>query len=116
MNEQEVRALINKIIAADRVVHVQQLGIPWTPPTDPIFGFTDNKGSASSQMNAANVSVQDSSKHGLSKSQLEEEQSIGGNYDYRISIKKIKNVFNLLTQECPFLIDDKALQESIGKV
>jgi dynein regulatory complex protein 1 len=41
MNEHEVRALINKIIQADRVVHVQQLGIAWQPPTDPIFGFTD---------------------------------------------------------------------------
>lgn len=29
MNEHEVRALINKIIQADRVVHVQQLGIAW---------------------------------------------------------------------------------------
>jgi hypothetical protein len=29
MNEHEVRALINKIIQADRVIHVQQLGIPW---------------------------------------------------------------------------------------
>jgi dynein regulatry complex protein 1 len=42
MNENEVRALINKIIQADRVIHMQQLGIAWQPPTDPIFGFTDN--------------------------------------------------------------------------
>ena len=41
MNEHEVRALIQKIIQADRVIHVQQLGIAWTPPTDPIFGFQD---------------------------------------------------------------------------
>ncbi len=29
MNEHEVRQLINKIIQADRVIHMQQLGIPW---------------------------------------------------------------------------------------
>lgn len=46
MNEHEVRALINKIIQADRVVHVQQLGIAWQPPTDPIFGFTEAGASA----------------------------------------------------------------------
>jgi dynein regulatory complex protein 1 len=46
MNEHEVRAMINKIIQADRVIHVQQLGIPWTPPTDPIFGFADTLGNA----------------------------------------------------------------------
>lgn len=63
MNEHEVRALINKIIQADRVVHMQQLGIQWEPPTDPIFGFTDKSvlGGASQ---ANNTSIMDSSKHG----------------------------------------------------
>ena len=77
MNEHEVRALINKIIQADRVIHVQQLGIPWTPPTDPIFGFNEGGGQpggssvqgGSSQLNP-NMSVMDSSKHGMSKSEI----------------------------------------------
>jgi hypothetical protein len=72
MNEHEVRALINKIIQADRVVHVQQLGIAWQPPTDPIFGFTEagaSAGQGGSQMNANN-SIMDSSKHGMSKSEF----------------------------------------------
>jgi dynein regulatory complex protein 1 len=41
MNEHEVRALINKIIQADRVIHMQQLGINWEPPTDSHFGFAE---------------------------------------------------------------------------
>ena len=69
----------------------------------------------------------DSSKHGLSKSEFEGDQSVvtgtmGGNtsaiqqaYDYKVSIAKIKNVFKLLITECPFLIDDKAYAESDGK-
>ncbi len=109
-----MRALINKIIAADRVIHLQQLGIPWTPPTDPIFGFNDNTGQGSSQLNA---SMQDSSKHGVSKNDFADDQSIGtNNYDYKVSIKKIKTVFSMLIQECPYLIDDKAASESIGKL
>jgi dynein regulatory complex protein 1 len=32
-----------------------------------------------------------------------------------VSIGRIKNVFKLLITECPFLIDDKAFQESAGK-
>jgi len=36
-------------------------------------------------------------------------------YDYKVSIAKIKNVFKLLITECPFLIDDKAYSESEGK-
>jgi dynein regulatory complex protein 1 len=72
MNEHEVRALINKIIQADRVIHMQQLGIPWEPPTDPIFGFTEkSQGAGGSQM-GPNTSIMDSSKHGMSKSEFED--------------------------------------------
>lgn len=56
-----------------------------------------------------NSSVMDSSKHGMSKSDFVDDQSIAtGQYDYKVSITKIKNVFNLLVNETPFLIDDKA--------
>lgn len=70
----------------------------------------------------------DSSKHGMSKSEFEGDQSVitgtqGANqsnaqqptYDYKVSINKIKNVFKLLITECPFLIDDKAFSESYDK-
>lgn len=74
MNEHEVRALINKIIQADRVIHMQQLGIAWEPPTDHIFGFTEKsvQGGAS-QAGGNNTSIMDSSKHGMSKSEFEGE-------------------------------------------
>ena len=126
MNEHEVKALINKIIQADRVVHVQQLGIAWQPPTDPIFGFNESAGIVQngSQIGGGganggpNTSIMDSSKHGMSKSEFIDDQSVvtgGQNYDYKVSIGKIKNVFNILMEETPFLIDDKALQECEGK-
>ena len=60
----------------------------------------------------------DSSKHGISKSEIVgDDQSVatGQQYDYKVSINKIKNVLKLLITECPFLIDDKALAESQGK-
>eukprot|EP00347_Sterkiella_histriomuscorum_P015059 403358464 len=121
MNENEVRALINKIIQADRVIHMQQLGIPWQPPTDPIFGFTDanqnsSVGAGGSQM-GPNTSIMDSSKHGMSKSEFVDDQSVvtGQQYDYKVSITRIKNVFTHLIGECPFLVDDKAMMESLTK-
>mmetsp|Transcript_24626 Transcript_24626/g.24225 ORF Transcript_24626/g.24225 Transcript_24626/m.24225 type:complete len:104 (+) Transcript_24626:1222-1533(+) len=59
----------------------------------------------------------DSSKHGMSKSEFIDDQSVatGQNYDYKISITKIKNVFKILLNETPFLVDDKALVECQGK-
>ncbi|ETE73673.1 Coiled-coil domain-containing protein, partial [Ophiophagus hannah] len=34
MNEEEAKALIRKAFDADRVIHTQQLGLPWTEPDD----------------------------------------------------------------------------------
>ncbi len=64
----------------------------------------------------------------MSKSEFEGDQSVitgtqnnpnvsgaQGNYEYKVSITRIKNVFKLLISECPFLIDDKAYAESADK-
>ena len=97
---------------------MQQLGINWEPPVDPIFGFTEKSQSQMQNPNGANTSIMDSSKHGMSKSEFEEQSVVTGAhqqqqmYDYKVSIEKIKNVFRLLIEECPFLIDDKAMNES----
>jgi hypothetical protein len=37
MNEKEAIEIVKKIILADKVIHTQQLDIPWTPPKDEIF-------------------------------------------------------------------------------
>jgi len=113
MNEQEVRAIINKIVDADKVIHVQQLGISWEPPSNPIFGFVEGKGSGSG-MNQ-NTSIADSSKHGASKMEDEKSNFTGNIYDSKISVHKIKNVFKLLIQELPFMIDKKVLAGCEGK-
>ena len=39
MNDQEARNLVEKIMQADKVIHLQQLSIPWKPPSDAIFHF-----------------------------------------------------------------------------
>ena len=64
-----------------------------------------------------NTSIMDSSKHGMSKSEFVDDQSVatGQQYDYKVSINKIKSVFKMLIEECPFLVDDKAYQESSNK-
>lgn len=77
MNQNEVMALCEKIKDCDRVIHVQQLGIAWQPPTDPIFKQFDSNGTAAagqpggqSMIGGQNTSVMDSSKHGMSKSEF----------------------------------------------
>ena len=115
MNQNEVFALVDKIIQADRVIHEQQLGIPWSPPTDPIFRNADIKGGGS-QANQ-NVSVVES--HGQSKADIGDAQShaTGGDKteEGKVPIRKVKKVFNLLIDEMPYLIDSKVEQEWEGK-
>jgi len=92
MNELEVRELIKKIIQADKVIHMQQLGLPWTPPADPIFGFTEATGAGSSQL-GANTSIMESSKHGVSKSEMamDDKSDVSGQgFEYKVSIERIK--------------------------
>ncbi|NXN85258.1 DRC1 protein, partial [Bombycilla garrulus] len=40
-NEEEAKALIRRALDADRIIHVQQLGMPWEEPQ---FWFMDNAG------------------------------------------------------------------------
>lgn len=47
MNSAEALALAEKIMHADKVIHIQQLNIPWKAPNDPIFTFMKADQSAS---------------------------------------------------------------------
>ncbi|NXL77298.1 DRC1 protein, partial [Leptocoma aspasia] len=41
VNEEEAKALIREVLDADRIIHIQQLGMPWKEPR---FWFMDNVG------------------------------------------------------------------------
>lgn len=71
-------------------------------------------------MGGQNTSQMDSSKHGMSKSELVDDgnhsQSTGReNQDLKDNFFKVKNVFEILIREGSYLIDDKALQQCEGK-
>jgi len=57
---------------------MQQLGINWEPPTDSLFGFAEKsvQGAGASHVGGNNTSIIDSSKHGMSKSEFEGDQSV----------------------------------------
>jgi hypothetical protein len=122
-----VSALCQKIQDCDRVIHVQQLGIPWAPPTDPIFKQlnTDaNVTAGQSSLAGQNTSQMDSSKHGMSRSDMKEDGNMSQstakdqemdkagsqeNADLRDNFFRVRNVFEILITEAPYLIDDKSL-------
>ena len=89
MNESEVRELANKVLQCDRTIYLQQLGLPWAPPED------------ATEFKVASESHQ----------QAEETQ----NEAPSVPMNRIKQVFNLLAEECYFLLEDKVLQQCEGK-
>lgn len=42
-------------------------------------------------------------------------QKDGTLLESKVSINKIKNVFRILMEETPFLVDDKSIQEAEGR-
>ena len=124
MNQNEAFALCEKIKDCDRVIHVQQLGIAWQPPTDPIFqksaGGTGDAG-AQSLMGGQNPSVMDSSKHGVSKSEMMDDGQMSNStakpedQNMKENFYKVKIVFEILIAEASYLIDDKAFSLCEGK-
>ena len=59
MHDAEARALVQKIMHADRVIHVQQLQIDWEPPKDSFFAFLTeaNAGGGQSESNTQGNSL-----------------------------------------------------------
>lgn len=122
MNQNEVIAICEKIKDCDRVIHVQQLGIAWQPPTDAVFKAAEAGQTAGQSLGGQNTSVMDSSKHGMSKSEFVDDGQMsnstakaGENADLKDNFFKVKNVFEILIREAPYLIDEKAILMSEGK-
>ena len=104
--------------------------MPWKRPTDPIFHFladpnaaynqeTEDKGVSqdNSAVHQGSAMERSETKDGASRSDLDEEQDLGAsNHDgIREKYERIKNVFRMLIEEAPYLIDDKAFEKCEGK-
>ena len=136
MNEKEAQELVEKIMHCDEVIHLQQLSVPWKRPTDPIFHFlrdpNGNEGMDNTTIEPSQhgnsvghdqSAMMDNSEmketQGRSRSELDENESVnngGSNHDMmRDKYERIKNVFRMLIEEAPYLIDDKAFEKCEGK-
>lgn len=63
MNDMEARSLVEKIMHADRVIHVQQLQVNWEPPKGQFFSFLQEGNTAAGQSSYGGA---DSQTHGNS--------------------------------------------------
>merc|ERR1719284_2312833 len=94
MNEGEVRALITKVLEADRLLHEQQLGHDWMPPKEEMLLQELDTFSESGTTTGKSTAIA-SEEMGQSVS--------GGKY----SASKVKKVLDLVKEETQFLLDLK---------
>jgi dynein regulatory complex protein 1 len=129
MNEREAKAIVEKIIHADKVIHTQQLDIPWQPPKDPVFRALSHAQDPTSNdsFKGADSAGQGSQIHQQTYNESNNDQTISesgikdpeqsrnssaerNHADVALKFERIKNVFKMLIEECEFLIDDRAFE------
>ncbi|XP_053879607.1 dynein regulatory complex protein 1-like [Malaclemys terrapin pileata] len=121
MNEEEAKGLVWKALEADRIIHTQQLGLPWVEPDS---WFLDNVGPIVHRkaIRSASKLAQEVMALTESSQQEEEEEGVeGGRKEAaaeageevkpprHISVKSVKHILELLCDESGFLIETKLL-------
>lgn len=95
MNEAEVRALINKVLQADELLHQQQLGLDWSMP---------NQDQLLQELDTFSESGTATGKSQSAVASEEMGQSVSGG---KYSASKVKKVLDLVKEETQFLLDLK---------
>ncbi|NXK24988.1 DRC1 protein, partial [Arenaria interpres] len=111
MNEEEAKGLMRKALDADRIIHAQQLGLPWEEPS---YWFLHNvgplkryKAKRTATKLAAEV-VTASSGEGVKEKAVKVEDGVKPLRN--ISKKTAKRILELVSDESGFLIEKKLLK------
>ncbi|NWY06334.1 DRC1 protein, partial [Nothoprocta ornata] len=119
MNEEEAKGLIRRAFEADRIIHTQQLGLPWE---EPCYWFLNNTGplkdyktKSSASKLAAELLTEMASAEGGSENPEKAEDQVAPLQN--ISRKTVKRILELVSDESGFLIESKLLRllQPLGK-
>ncbi|NXJ51555.1 DRC1 protein, partial [Spizaetus tyrannus] len=123
MNEEEAKGLMRKALDADRVIHTQQLGLPWE---EPHYWFLNNVGPLGhykvkrmATKLAAEVLTESSSGGQEEEGREKEKEEVGSRVTplRNISKKTAKRILELISDESGFLIESKLLRslQALGR-
>jgi len=94
MNEEAVTDLMRKVLQADKIIHEQQLGLSWLPPSEHIFHAGGESGASGARAGAASGANDADAESGpISRGQMDNEN--------------IKHMLELLCNEAGFLVEGK---------
>ncbi|XP_010213706.1 PREDICTED: dynein regulatory complex protein 1, partial [Tinamus guttatus] len=136
MNEEEAKGLIRRAFDADRIIHTQQLGLPWEEPRPWFLNNTgplrDCKTKSSASKLAAELLAESScgaqEEEGREEGKEEMASGEGGSENpekaedrvsplQNISRKTVKRILELVSDESGFLVESKLLRllQPLGK-
>ncbi|XP_067046612.1 dynein regulatory complex protein 1-like [Acropora muricata] len=119
MNEEQVKELVHNVMEEDRIIHEQQLGLPWQPPDLTFMDDTRPEETTvkpkEKQMSATQVAHEIMSAGGTDDGEDDmeegsvgrEAQQDGKNAGRKLSAKTIKAILELICDEAGFLVESK---------
>ncbi|NXI41127.1 DRC1 protein, partial [Galbula dea] len=115
VNEEEAKELVRKALAADHIIHTQQLGLPWQEPQHWFLGSVGPLGQYKEKKKATKLAAEVLTGGGRqseggegkeNRGKVEEDVTPLGN----ISKKTAERILELLSAESGFLIGSKQLK------
>mmetsp|Transcript_25965 Transcript_25965/g.49353 ORF Transcript_25965/g.49353 Transcript_25965/m.49353 type:complete len:664 (-) Transcript_25965:177-2168(-) len=96
MKEQEVADKVRKVLQADKVIHDQQLGVKWNPPSEEVFASPWAPGASGA----------DAANHDDGE-EMNEEENAEAQLQERLEDPRFQKLQELLCDEAGFLVDNK---------
>ncbi|XP_064197328.1 dynein regulatory complex protein 1 [Anguilla rostrata] len=108
MNEAEVKALVERALEMDRLVHEQYLGLPWERPST---AFMERSGPVVPQLHPSSPAAPGlPAAHASSSSSSSSEEEAAAARPDGVSVAAVKRILELLCDEAGFLIDSKVVK------
>ncbi|XP_019619158.1 PREDICTED: dynein regulatory complex protein 1-like [Branchiostoma belcheri] len=105
MNEGEAKDLVHRVLEADRIIHEQQLGLPWDQPD---LWFMENEGPiVPKQMKGAKLSAMEVVQKVILASDREQAEPQETTVLAKLTPGTIKQILELLCDESGFLVESK---------
>ncbi|XP_075719909.1 dynein regulatory complex protein 1 [Rhinoderma darwinii] len=110
MNEEEMKQLVQKVLEVDRIIHEQQLGLPWKAPD---LWFMDNVGPLvvkPKQQKTASMLAKEVMTGSGRDAMTSGDQESGDSSPPPLSPRTVKQILEVLCDESGFLMENKLVQ------
>jgi dynein regulatory complex protein 1 len=111
MNEELAKEKLRKVLQADRIIHEQQLGLPWTPPDEDLFKSAEHATEKVERRDKEPVAAALMIASTIIESGDEDEGGVKDSFGVKLTrkgySKTMKRMLELLCNEAGFLVEER---------